>query len=95
MDGERWRLERRTQLHWRNLDSEWVVFDASSGDTHRLDYLSAAALMCLEEGPQDVGHLTAILGGELGLTDEAGLTRNLESLLGQLKRLGLIEPADR
>jgi len=93
MDGQRWRLEGRAQLHWRSLDDEWVVFDACSGDTHRLDTLSAAALTCLEAGPHDLEHLTAVLASELDLPDREGLASRLERLLEQLRNLGLVEPA--
>jgi PqqD family protein of HPr-rel-A system len=92
MDGPRWQLERRTELHWRRLDDEWVVFESCSGDTHRFDYLSAAALMCIETGPHNLDQLTTILASELGLPDRDGLATRLAALLGQLKTLGLIEP---
>lgn len=91
MDGRRWRLDRRAVLHWRRFEDEWVVFDSGSGDTHRLDIVSAAALMCLESEPNDLGGLLAVLASELDLPVEEGLSSKLESLLQQLSILGLIE----
>jgi PqqD family protein of HPr-rel-A system len=93
VDPRRWQLERRTQLYWRRLDDEWVAYDSGSGDTHRLDGISAAVLMCLEVDAHDLDGLAQLLVSELDLPEE-GLTEKLEGLLAQLSRLGLIESAE-
>jgi PqqD family protein of HPr-rel-A system len=93
MAGRQWRLERRSKLHWRRLDDEWVVFEAASGDTHHLDTISAAVLMCLEADPLDLDGLSEVIAGELQLPNREDLASRLEGLLDQLHRLGLIEPA--
>jgi PqqD family protein of HPr-rel-A system len=93
MDARRWRLAHRARLRWRKLDDEWVVFDSGSGDTHRLDAISAAVLVCLELDAQDVEGLSQLLASELHLPGKDLLGR-LESLLDQLCRLGLIEATE-
>lgn len=93
MAGRQWRLDRRAELHWRCLDDEWVVFEAASGDTHHLDTISAAVLMCLEADPLDLDGLSEVIASELHLPDRDDLASRLEGLLGQLQALGLVEPA--
>jgi PqqD family protein of HPr-rel-A system len=93
MASGRWRINRRTHLHWRRLGDDWVVFDDGSGDTHQLDAISAAALMCFEAEPHDLESLIAILAGEFRLPLGDALSRKTDGLIAQLGRLGLIEPA--
>jgi PqqD family protein of HPr-rel-A system len=88
-----WRLDPRAELHWRHFDGEWVVFDSGSGDTHQLDAISAAVLMCLESVPQDLDGLSQAIAGELNLANDADLARRIEQLIEQYTRLGLIEPS--
>jgi PqqD family protein of HPr-rel-A system len=94
MRAGRWRLDRRAHLHWRRLDDEWVVFDAASGDTHQLDGVSAAALMCLESEPYDREGLSEVLARELDLPPGAELAVRVEDLIEQLITLELIEPVE-
>ena len=89
-----WQLAEGTELHWRRLDDEWVVFDVSSGDTHHLDLISAAVLMCLEAGPLDLDGLVAAIASELRLPSRADLTTRVKTLLEQLSRLGVVEPVE-
>ena len=91
MAGQLWRLDSLTELHWRQLDGEWLVFDSGSGDTHRFDVISASVLIRLEAGVQDVISLCEVLAGELQLSNSEDLSGRIEGLLEQLFRLGLIE----
>ena len=90
----RWRLNRHSHLHWRRLDDDWVVFDAGSGDTHQLDAISAAALMCLEAEALDLPRLIEVLKSELDLPADGSLSTKLEHLLDQLSSFQLIEPVE-
>jgi len=93
MPRQEWRLESKTELHWRHFDGEWVVFDTASGDTHQLDSLAAAILMCLEAEQQDSGQLTQVIAAELRLPSDTALRQRIDELLEQLVGLGLVEPA--
>jgi PqqD family protein of HPr-rel-A system len=87
----KWRLDRRAELHWRHFDGEWVVFEAGSGDTHQLDPLAAAVLMCLESEAQDINELAEIIASELGMPLSADLTARMGQLIEQFTTLGLVE----
>jgi PqqD family protein of HPr-rel-A system len=93
MSGRKWRLDRRAELHWRCLDDEWVVFEAASGDTHHLDTIAAAVLMCLEADPLDLDGLSEVIASELQVPNRDDLAGRLDDLLAQLQGLGLVEPA--
>jgi PqqD family protein of HPr-rel-A system len=92
MDGQRWRLNRRSSLHWRRLGDDWVVFDSGSGDTHQLDAVSAAALTSFETDDFDLDGLTGLISAELDLPVGETLSHKLAALVEQLGALGLIEP---
>jgi PqqD family protein of HPr-rel-A system len=91
MGGQLWRLDSLAELHWRQLDGEWLVFDSGSGDTHRFDVISASVLICFEAGVHDVTGLCEVLAEELQLSKSEDLSGRIEGLLEQLLRLGLIE----
>ena len=91
MDARRWQVNCHSHLHWRQLGEDWVVFDAGSGDTHQLDAVSAAALMCFESEPNDLSGVIAVLANELGLPIDEHLSNKFELLLEQLSSLELIE----
>jgi PqqD family protein of HPr-rel-A system len=93
MAGREWRLDPKAELHWRPFDGEWVVFDTASGDTHKLDAIAAAILMCLESGQQDSDQLEQVIAAELSLPVGAELRQRIDELLEQFGALGLIEPA--
>jgi PqqD family protein of HPr-rel-A system len=91
MAGQQWRLDPLAELHWRQLDGEWLVFESGSGDTHHFDLISAAVLICLEAKALDLGGLCEVLAGELQLSNDEDLSARIEALLEQLLKLGLIE----
>ena len=91
MAGQQWRLDSLVELHWRQLDGEWLVFDSGSGDTHHFDVISAAVLICLEAGAEDPSSLCEVLAEELQLSKSEELSGRIEGLLEQLLRLRLIE----
>ena len=83
-------LNPAVDLHWRQWDADWVVFDAASGCTHQMDELTAFALSCLEEAPRteealvaEVAEATSLPGGKIAVA--------LKPVLEQLTHLGLIE----
>ena len=93
MPDEAWRVKPLCSLHWRQWSDEWVMFDEGSGDTHRLDALSAVALMCIEASPCDLAELTRQVAVETDLSRGEVLSGALASVVERFSALGLIEPA--
>ena len=89
---ERWALNPCVQLHWRLIDSEWLLYEDLSGGTHSVDHLSAAVLTCFESGTVlDLHELLAQLAADLAIDvtpDQAG------TVLQQFQALGLLLPAN-
>lgn len=84
------RLNPAVCLHWRRWDSEWIVFDVASGNTHQLDELTACALLCLEEGTLQVEALVAEVAAATSSPEEA-IRPALQAAIAQLTRLGLVD----
>lgn len=81
------------QLHWRQLDDEWLVFEVLSGQTHQIDKVTAAVLMCFEAGTAlSFAELLVELAHEFRITaDDAGALP-IASVVDRLAALGLITP---
>jgi PqqD family protein of HPr-rel-A system len=88
-----WRVRPLCKLHWRQFGDDWVVYDEGSGDTHRLDTVSAVALMCLAEATLSEGELTQQVAAETDLPEGEELSRALASVIERFSGTGLIEPA--
>jgi len=84
------RLNPAVGLHWRHWDSDWVVFDVASGNTHQLDELTACALLCLEEGPLHDDALVAEVAAATSLPEEA-IRLALQGAVVELIQLGLVD----
>lgn len=69
-----------------------MVFDSGAGDTHQLDMVSAAAVMCFETDAHDLDGLASLIAAELDLPVGETLSTKLAALVEQLSTLGLIEP---
>lgn len=89
-----WRLNPRIRLCWRRIVDQWVVFEELSGQTHKLDDLSAAVLMCHEPmdplGWPDLAHR---LEAEFECDVKAELAPLLLAATHQLAAIGLLIPA--
>jgi PqqD family protein of HPr-rel-A system len=88
-----WRLPCRVQLSLRQWDGDFAVFNPLSGHTHILDYIAAALLQALADGPRSEAQLQHSLAVELELSDGSPLQAQLCALLTQLDEQGLIAPA--
>ena len=84
-----WHLPPGLRLHLRDLGGRTAVFNEETADTHLVMPLAAGVLAHLQRGPASAGELLRAAGEEAGA--EAGA---LAALLGELRHLGLIEPAD-
>jgi len=88
-----WRVRPLCKFHWRQFGDDWVVFDEGSGDTHRLDPVSAVALMCLAEAPLSEAELTRQVAVETDLPEGEDLSRAVAAVIERFSGTGLIEPA--
>jgi PqqD family protein of HPr-rel-A system len=82
------------RLLWQEWDDHYLVFQASSAETHVFNETTALILRFLEEGPRSVAEVKAwtevaldAAPGELGADEFDFATRRLEEL-------GLIEYLD-
>ena len=88
-----YRLNPKVQLHWRPLGADWVGFEVLSGQTHHLDSVTAAALMCFEAGDAlTLPALLACLESDFGLRFGAQPATPIASAAQQFAALGLIVP---
>jgi len=88
-----WRLNPLCRLRWRHWDSEYILFNEGSGQTHFLNELGAATLQRLQQ-VASVSHmdLVAWLSAEYVLPADEQLQAHIAVLLTDLDELGLIEP---
>lgn len=90
--GTIWRLAAQ-DLQWRSWDDQLVVYHPASGDTHLLHPVAGQLLDSLAHAPADTDALTTQLAPVLeAANDKQGeLLEQLERLLVELERLGLVE----
>lgn len=88
--AERWALNPLVQLHWRQIDGEWLLYEDRAGATHMIDHLGAAVLTCFEARvPLAMTDLLAQLGTEFALDvapDQAATVVQQFCALGLLLR---------
>lgn len=88
-----YRLNPLVELCWRQFGDDLVVFEALSGQTHRMTSMTAAVLMCYEAGlPLSTAALTTDLSADFGITLNAVQVVPLLAVIEQLAALGLINP---
>lgn len=86
-----WRINPKSQLHYRNWNHEWAVFDVGSGQTHEMDTIAAVALMHCESGWVRLSEIAVGVARELELPAATQLSDSLLPLLDQFTALGLLE----
>jgi PqqD family protein of HPr-rel-A system len=87
-----WRTARPDRLIWALWESDYSVFDGSTGETHLLSELPAEVLRQLSQGPVSRAALTANLARLCGVEDTPDWGGKISSILGELADLELIEP---
>lgn len=86
-------LNSIVQLHWRQFNDDWVLFEALSGQTHHMAGLTAALLMCYENGlPLSLDALLTALNVDFDITCNATQAAPVLAVVDQLSALGLIVP---
>ena len=86
-----WRIPPSFTLHWRQWDSELIVYHEQSGDTHRLNAIGAAALKLLADRPLTEPQLVGELSAALAVAADQDLSSTIHDLLLRLSNLGLID----
>lgn len=86
-----WRVIPGQALVYRCWDDEAVLYNDLSGATHLLGAAAICLLEALRAGPASRTALAVRLLAEFEL-DDADLGEELDSLLGELAQLSLIEP---
>ena len=90
--GEIWRLPAGVSLLWRSWDeSEVIVFNRASGQTHLLDAFSAAVLRRIEAAPVATSDLARFFATGFEL-DERVLIDRVKGVCARFDQLGLAEP---
>lgn len=87
-----WRLNPLVSLHWRDWGGDAIVYEASSGQTHQFDRLTAAVVARLEQQPASVEGLRQYLADAVDDTEQAQLPEALEAIVGRLVILGWLQP---
>ena len=85
------RLNPVAQLHWVGWGDEYVVFEESSGETHQLDAFRAFVLNSAIEGVVQVDGLLADMVNTVPVEDHQATAQALQSVLGELETVGLLE----
>ena len=87
-----WRIGPETDLRWKLLGNQYVVYNCGSGDTHVLDPIAALLIQQIQERCFESDALADRVGALLNLEATEDLYCKLQETLSQLDRLGLIEP---
>ena len=76
----------------KQYDSEAVIFDTASGDTHYLAPLALTLLNIIQSNPGMMAdEIDATLAAHLSLNPSRQLTQMTEEVLANLRRIGLLE----
>ncbi|MBU2711839.1 HPr-rel-A system PqqD family peptide chaperone [Zooshikella harenae] len=87
-----WQTISSEYLHWARWESETVVFNELTAETHLLNDLTLAILLILYESPLSCSMLLSQLYSEYQVDSDTLSDAQLSYLLNELDELGLIEP---
>lgn len=89
-----WQVSGPAGLAWVDWGEEVAVYHRGSGDTHLLDPLAAELLRALEQRPRSDADLVSLLSEILSPEPERPPEAVVETILGELTRLHIIEPIE-
>jgi PqqD family protein of HPr-rel-A system len=87
-----WGITPGCRLLWRSWESEHIVYNTGSGDTHLVDSISALLLKSLEPGPLSEEDLASLVRHRVASDSHQDAATFARQLLEQFHALGLIEP---
>lgn len=89
----KWQLTSPQSLHMRVWDTEAVIYDAASGNTHLLDQRAARVLAELRRAPAGTAALAQALMLLEPECDIAATQASLQAVLAELAGISLITSA--
>jgi PqqD family protein of HPr-rel-A system len=89
--AQAWQLNPLVDLHWQVVESACVAFESVSGETTVVDAFDAAALACLEEGPQSVDQITAALASDLQAEPSLALQEQVLGVVEEFLARGWVQ----
>lgn len=95
IESARWRATRGFNLHWMSWDDEHVVYSDGSGDTHLLNEFGAFILKVLIENECTIEELVNYAAESFRQHPTEELYFQVNDLLLELDRLGVIERIHR
>lgn len=90
-DLTRWRVPDKNNLFWERWDTNYVLFNGLSGETHFLNEIAAEALQILETYPVNEMELAERLSIIFG-TEVVEVLPHIPHLLKEFDNLGLVAP---
>jgi PqqD family protein of HPr-rel-A system len=89
-----WQVSGPASLAWVDWGEEVAVYHRGSGDTHLLNPLAAELLRALEQRPRSEADLVSLLTELVSPEPESPPDEVVETILGELTRLNIIEPIE-
>lgn len=86
-----WRVIPGQELHYREWDDEFVLYNNLSGDTHLLGVSAIHLLHALQSSAGNGGDLTAALCASLEMEQSDEVESDVQTLLKDLQSLSLVE----
>ena len=86
---------RAVELLWREWEGESVVFNVNSGNTHLVNPTVVEVLRMIEKDALTPCEISQRLIATVGGSCDDEIISNVENLLANLDRLGLVEPASQ
>jgi PqqD family protein of HPr-rel-A system len=90
---ERWKVSFPTEVRFRRLDDEALVFNPARWETRLLTTVSAAVFEALRKSPATAEELAATVAGlEPAGASPAEIQQRVREILDELNRFDLIRP---
>ncbi len=82
-------------LRWQQWDDVYLVYQASSAETHVFNDSTALILRCLEHGPQSLAAVRSWTETALGVEQGQLAADHFAFAVGRLEELGLVDSLEQ
>ncbi len=82
-------------LRWQQWDDIYLVYQASSAETHVFNDTTALILRCLEQGPQSLAAARSWTEAALGVGQGQLAADHFAFAVGRLEELGLVDSLEQ